>query len=118
VRVQDRAPLTAMAPAWYLAPADPVVRRVLRLLQDDPAHLWTVATRAAKAGVFRAALARRFTDLVGEPPMTYLTAWRLALTADRLRDTQDTSAAIARQVRYGSAFALSGAFKRVYGVSP
>ncbi|WP_191971351.1 AraC family transcriptional regulator [Streptomyces luteolifulvus] len=108
----------AAAPAWYRAMADPVVGRVLRLLQDDPAHPWTVATLAAKAGVSRAALARRFTDLVGEPPMTYLTGWRLALAADRLRDSGDTLDAIARHVGYGSAFALSNAFKRVYGVSP
>jgi AraC-like DNA-binding protein len=108
----------AEAPAWYRALADPVVGRVLRLVQDDPAHPWTVASLAAKAGVSRAALARRFTDLVGEPPMSYLTGWRLALAADRLRTSDDTIAAIARQVGYGSAFALSSAFKRVYGVSP
>ncbi|MEU6371944.1 AraC family transcriptional regulator [Streptomyces sp. NPDC046909] len=108
----------AAAPAWYRALADPVVGRVLRLLQDDPAHPWTVASLAAKAGVSRAALARRFTELVGEPPMTYLTGWRLALAADRLRDSEATLEAIARQVGYGSAFALSSAFKRVYGVSP
>ncbi|MFH8466152.1 cupin domain-containing protein [Streptomyces sp. NPDC017991] len=108
----------AEAPAWYRALADPVVGRVLRLLQDDPAHPWTVASLATKAGVSRAALARRFGELVGEPPMTYLTGWRLALAADRLRDTGDTLEAIARQVGYGSAFALSSAFKRVYGVSP
>ncbi|MFF4252429.1 AraC family transcriptional regulator [Streptomyces sp. NPDC001663] len=108
----------AAAPAWYRALADPVVGRVLRLLQDDPAHPWTVATLAAKAGVSRAALARRFTELVGEPPMTYLTEWRLALAADALRDSDDTLEAIARRVGYGSAFALSSAFKRVYGVSP
>ncbi|TPQ23865.1 AraC family transcriptional regulator [Streptomyces sporangiiformans] len=108
----------AEAPAWYQALADPVVGRVLRLLQDDPAHPWTVASLAVKAGVSRAALARRFRELVGEPPMTYLTGWRLALAADRLRDTDDTIGAIARQVGYGSAFALSSAFKRVYGVSP
>ncbi|MEV0905331.1 AraC family transcriptional regulator [Streptomyces hokutonensis] len=108
----------AEAPAWYRALADPVVGRALRLLQDDPAHPWTVASLATKAAVSRAAMARRFTDLVGEPPMSYLTAWRLALAADRLRDTDDTIAAIARDVGYGSAFALSSAFKRVYGVSP
>ncbi|MFF1600306.1 cupin domain-containing protein [Streptomyces mirabilis] len=108
----------AAAPAWYRALADPVVGRVLRLVQDDPAHPWTVATLAAKAGVSRAALARRFSELVGEPPMAYLTGWRLALAADRLRGTDDTLEAIARHVGYGSAFALSSAFKRVYGVSP
>ena len=66
----------------------------------------------------RTALARRFTGLVGEPPMTYLTGWRLALAADRLRDSADTLDAVARRVGQGSAFALSTAFKRVYGVSP
>ncbi|MET8079933.1 AraC family transcriptional regulator [Streptomyces sp. NPDC005303] len=108
----------AEAPAWYAALADPVVGRVLRLMQDDPAHPWTVASLAAKAGVSRAALARRFGELVGEPVMTYLTGWRLALAADRLRQGTATLEAIARQVGYGSAFALSSAFKRGYGVSP
>ncbi|MGW1323742.1 AraC family transcriptional regulator [Streptomyces antibioticus] len=108
----------AAAPAWYRAQADPVVGRVLRLVQDDPAHPWTVASLAAKAGVSRAALARRFTALVGEPPMTHLTGWRLALAADRLHATEETIGAIARQVGYGSAFALSTAFKRMYAVSP
>ncbi|MBJ3809617.1 AraC family transcriptional regulator [Streptomyces flavofungini] len=108
----------AEPPAWYLAMGDPVVGPVLRLLQDDPTHPWTVASLAAKAGVSRAALARRFTELVGEPPMTYLTGWRLALAADLLRDSDLTIASIARKVGYGSAFALSSAFKREYGVSP
>ncbi|WP_055711677.1 helix-turn-helix transcriptional regulator [Streptomyces torulosus] len=109
---------TREAPAWYRAMADPVVGRAPRLLHDDPAHPWTVAALAGKAGVSRAALARRFHDLVGEPPMAYLTAWRLALAADRLRDTDDTPEAIARRVGHGSAFSLSSAFKRVHGVSP
>lgn len=108
----------AEAPAWYRAMGDPVVGQAIRLLQDDPAHPWTIAGLAAKAGVSRAALARRFTELVGEPPMAYLTGWRLALAADLLRDGEQTIAAIARRVGYGSAFALSSAFKRVYGVSP
>ncbi|MFF1709467.1 AraC family transcriptional regulator [Streptomyces sp. NPDC058268] len=108
----------AEAPAWYRAMGDPVVGQAIRLLQDDPAHPWTIAELAAKAGVSRAALARRFTELVGEPPMAYLTGWRLALAADLLRDSEQTIAAIARRVGYGSAFALSSAFKRVYGVSP
>ncbi|MFE6712180.1 AraC family transcriptional regulator [Streptomyces sp. NPDC057695] len=108
----------AEAPAWYRALGDPVVGRALRLLQDDPAHPWTVASLAAKTGVSRAALARRFTELVGEPPMGYLTGWRLALAADLLRDSDATIESVARQVGYGGAFALSAAFKRVRGVSP
>jgi AraC-like DNA-binding protein len=108
----------AAAPAWYRAHSDPVVGRALRMLHNDPAHPWTVASLAAKAGVSRAALARRFTELVGEPPMAYLTGWRLALAADLLREPDATVGSVARRVGYGSPFALSAAFKRVRGVSP
>nr|WP_276514824.1 AraC family transcriptional regulator [Nocardia transvalensis] len=106
------------APAWYHAYADPLVGKALRLLQNNPAHPWTVAALATEVGVSRAALARRFTDLVGEPPMSFLTDWRLALAADLLQDSDATVESIARRVGYGSAFALSTAFKRHYGVSP
>ncbi|GAA0400588.1 AraC family transcriptional regulator [Microbispora corallina] len=108
----------AEAPSWYRAHADPVVGRALRAVHRDPARPWTVAALAAEAGVSRAALARRFTGLVGEPPMAYLTSWRLALAADLLRETDATIGAVARQVGYGTAFALSAAFKRERGVSP
>ncbi|MDB1087678.1 AraC family transcriptional regulator [Streptomyces sp. ACA25] len=106
------------APARYRAHSDPVVGGALRLLHEDPAHGWTVAGLAAAVGVSRAGLARAFTELVGEPPMAYLTGRRLALAADLLREPDLTIAAVARQVGYGSAFALSAAFKRVRGVSP
>jgi AraC-like DNA-binding protein len=105
-------------PDWYRAHGDPVVGPALRLLHDNPAHPWTVAGLAARVGVSRAALARRFTELVGEPPMTYLTNRRLALAADLLREPGATVGAVARRVGYGSPFALSTAFKRVHGVSP
>ena len=105
-------------PAWHRAQGDPVVGRALRMLHDDPARPWTVATLAAEVGVSRANLARRFTELVGEPPMAYLTGWRLALAADLLREPAATVASVARRVGYGSSFALSTAFKRVRGVAP
>jgi AraC-like DNA-binding protein len=108
----------AGAPGWYLAAADPVVGPVLRLLHDRPADPWSVASLAAAVGVSRATLARRFTDLVGEPPMSYLTGWRIALATDLLADPALTVAGIARRVGYASPFALSTAFKRVTGVSP
>ncbi|WP_189704828.1 AraC family transcriptional regulator [Streptomyces anandii] len=108
----------AGAPAWYAAQSDPVVGPALRLLHDDPAHPWTVADLAVRTGVSRAALGRRFTELVGEPPMTYLTGWRLALAADLLCEPDATVASVARRVGYGGPFALSAAFKRVRGVSP
>ncbi|PVC83337.1 AraC family transcriptional regulator [Streptomyces sp. CS090A] len=108
----------AEAPAWYRAMSDPVVGPALRFLQDDPAHPWTVASLAARAGVSRAGLARRFTELVGEPPMAYLTGWRLALAADLLRESDATVEAVGRKVGYSAPFAFSTAFKRVRGVSP
>ena len=106
------------SPAWYHAYADPVVGKALRLLQNNPQHPWTVATLATEAGVSRAALARRFTEMVGESPMAFLTEWRLALAADLLRESDATIDTVARQVGYGSAFALSTAFKRHHGISP
>jgi AraC-like DNA-binding protein len=108
----------AETPAWYRAQGDPVIGRALRMIHNNPAHPWTVAQLAARTGVSRAALARRFTELVGEPPMTYVTGWRLALAADLLRDPDATVGSVARQVGYGTPFALSAAFKRVRGVSP
>jgi AraC-like DNA-binding protein len=108
----------AEAPAWYRAHGDPVVGRALRLLHNNPAHPWTVAVLASELAVSRAALARRFTELVGEPPMGFLTRWRLALAADLLREPGSTLTAVAQEVGYGSAFALSTAFKRERGVSP
>ncbi|MFD9336931.1 AraC family transcriptional regulator [Streptomyces sp. NPDC060028] len=100
------------------AESDPVIGPALRLLHENPAYGWTVAELASKVGVSRAALARRFTELIGEPPMAYLTGWRLALAADLLREPDATLAMVARRVGYGSAFALSTAFKRVRGLSP
>jgi AraC-like DNA-binding protein len=106
------------APAWWRAEHDPIVGPALRLLYNNPEHGWTVANLAAAVGCSRALLARRFTDQVGEPPISFLTSWRLALAADKLRSGPTTIAAIARQVGYGTPFALSSAFKRAYGMSP
>lgn len=109
---------TADAPAWCRALELPVVGDALRLMHDAPAHPWTVADLAAKVGVSRAALARRFTAEVGEPPMAYLANWRIALAADLLRETDHTVGTIARKVGYANAFALSVAFKRLRGTRP
>jgi AraC-like DNA-binding protein len=108
----------AGAPGWFRANGDPVVGPALRLIHHRPADPWTVESLASATGVSRAALARRFTSLVGEPPMAFLTGWRLTLAADLLREPGATLESVARQVGYGSSFALSTAFKRVRGVSP
>jgi AraC-like DNA-binding protein len=106
------------APGWYRAHADPVVGHALRLIHHNPGHPWTLAELASEVGISRAALARRFHELVGQPPMAFLTGWRIALAADLLREPGATLASVADQVGYGSAFALSTAFKRVRGISP
>ncbi|MDA0636343.1 AraC family transcriptional regulator [Nonomuraea sp. MCN248] len=109
---------TEEAPARFRAQGDPVVGKAMRVMQNNPAHPWTVAALAAEVGVSRASLARRFTELVGEPPMAFLTGWRLDLAADLLREPEATVTSVARKVGYGSPFALSAAFKRAHGVSP
>jgi AraC-like DNA-binding protein len=104
--------------AWYRAHGDPVVGRALRMLHHNPAHPWSVARLADAVGVSRATFARRFHELVGEPPMAFLTGWRIALAADLLREPGATVGSVAHAVGYGSPFALSTAFKRERGVSP
>ncbi|MFE7807051.1 AraC family transcriptional regulator [Streptomyces sp. NPDC057430] len=104
--------------AWSAALGDPVTAAALRALHADPAAAWTNERLAAEAGVSRPTLARRFTSLVGRPPMAYLTWWRLTLAAGALRDTRDSLAAIARRVGYGTPYALSHAFSREFGTTP
>ncbi|WP_432544654.1 AraC family transcriptional regulator [Kineococcus sp. SYSU DK002] len=107
------------APAWWAAQHDPVAGTALQLLHGEPAAPWTVAALARRAGVSRATLAKRFSDLVGEPPLTYLTGWRMTLAADLLLDRPGaTVAEVARAVGYVDPFGFSTAFKRVRGVSP
>jgi AraC-like DNA-binding protein len=108
----------AQSPSWYVARKDPLVGEALRLLHEDPARPWTVANLATKVGASRATFARRFAELVGEPPIAYLTGWRLCCAADLLAETQHTVDAIARRVGYANAYALSVAFTRQYGVRP
>jgi AraC-like DNA-binding protein len=103
---------------WYRAYADPAIGRALRLMQADPAEPWTVARLGNETGLSRAAFARRFSELVGEPPMAYLTGWRLSLAADLLAEPGATVAAVARRVGYATPFAFSTAFKRLHQVSP
>ncbi|MFF3070872.1 AraC family transcriptional regulator [Kitasatospora sp. NPDC057936] len=108
----------AQSPSWFRALATPAVGDALRLLHEEPAHRWTVAELAGRVGLSRAAFAARFATLVGEPPLTYLTGWRMDLAANLLRNGDDTIAAVARDVGYEDAFAFSVAFKRARGLSP
>ncbi|MFE2013838.1 AraC family transcriptional regulator [Streptomyces sp. NPDC059491] len=103
---------------WPAVLGDPVTAAALRALHTDPAAPWTVDRLAAEAGVSRPTLTRRFTALVGRPPMAYLTWWRLTRAATLLRDTGDPLAAVARHVGYSTPYALSHAFRREFGTTP
>ncbi|MBW5422338.1 helix-turn-helix domain-containing protein [Streptomyces sp. BG9H] len=108
----------AAGPGWPAALADPVVAEALRLLHAAPEAPWTNASLAARTGVSRATLTRRFTALVGRAPMTYLTWWRMSRAATLLRETTHPLETVARQVGYSSPYALSHAFTRTFGVTP
>ncbi|MEU9086187.1 AraC family transcriptional regulator [Streptomyces sp. NPDC048357] len=103
---------------WPAVLGDPVAAAALRALHADPAAPWSNERLAAQAGVSRPTLARRFTSLVGRPPMAYLTWWRLNLAAAALREGEEPLAAVARRVGYGSPYALSHAFSREFGTTP
>ncbi|MFI6900005.1 AraC family transcriptional regulator [Nonomuraea sp. NPDC050394] len=108
----------SQAPSWYAAHSDQLIGRALRAIHEDPARPWTVEGLARVSGASRATFAQRFTELVGRPPMTYLTEWRICQAADLLASTDDTVDAIARRVGYSNAYALSVAFKRTLGIRP
>ena len=102
----------------WISEGDAVVERALRALYADPARAWTIEHLATKCHVSRATLARRFREVVGEPPMAFLTNHRMALAADLLLRRGETVATVAIQVGYDNPFAFSVAFKRSRGASP
>jgi AraC-like DNA-binding protein len=88
------------------------------LMHDQPGQPWTLARLSQHVGYSRASIVRRFTELVGQPPMAYLTEWRLTLAADLLLSSDDTVESVGRQVGYDNPFAFSSAFKRLHASSP
>ncbi|MEV6772763.1 AraC family transcriptional regulator [Nocardia sp. NPDC051030] len=103
---------------WAGAFTDPAVAAALRAIHGEPERAWTVPELGAVAGVSRATLARRFTATVGEPPLSYVTRWRMLSAARLLRETNTPLASVARKVGYQSEFAFAKAFKREYGQAP
>jgi AraC-like DNA-binding protein len=104
--------------SWLAGLRDPQVSRALGLMHADPARQWTVDDLGSEAGISRSALAERFAQLIGEPPMQYLTRWRLALAARALRQGNAPIARIAGDVGYESEAAFNRAFKREFGMPP
>jgi AraC-like DNA-binding protein len=109
---------TAQPIGWAQALRDPAVSAALRAIQERPAERWTVASLAVEASLSRAAFARRFATLTGQPPLTYLTWWRMTIAGRLLQTTDATTQTIAERVGYGSEYAFSKAFKRELGLAP
>lgn len=103
---------------WLAGLRSPHVSRALSLLHARPAYPWTIEELSAQTGLSRAAFADRFQRLLGEPPLRYLTRWRLALAARQLRETQEPLVRIAERVGYDSEASFNRAFKREFGAPP
>jgi len=114
----DGQPARGVTTGWAAALNDPATTAALHAMHRDPARPWTVATLAAEAGLSRAPFARRFTALLGQPPMSYLTWWRMTTAARLLQETDAPLSAIADRIGYASEFAFANAFKRQYGTAP
>src|SRR3954462_10491057 len=103
---------------WLAGARDPIVGKSLGLLHSRVAHCWTIADLADEVGISRSALVERFTRYLSEPPMTYLTRWRLQLAARSLEKTSRGVAEIAADVGYESEAAFNRPFKREFGQPP
>jgi AraC-like DNA-binding protein len=103
---------------WLAALKDRALSSALAQMHRHPRHNWTVPELAQHACLSRSAFADRFTQTLGEPPLTYLTRHRMRLAARQLSNTALPVSKIADQVGYASEAAFSQAFKRAYGASP
>jgi AraC-like DNA-binding protein len=103
---------------WLGALHDPQVGRAISTIHRDPARAWTVALLAREVTLSRSAFAARFTDLVGETPMAYLTRWRMQVGRSWLLESDVTVSEVATRLGYGSEASFNRAFRRTMGVPP
>ena len=103
---------------WLAGLRDRFVGRALALLHEKPAADWNIDDLSRQVGLSRSALHERFVELIGQPPMQYLTNWRMQLASRLLRETQSSVASIALEVGYDSEAAFARAFKRLVGAPP
>ena len=103
---------------WLGGVRDPVVGRALSLMHSRPADDWSIAKLAQESGVSRSVLAERFSHYLGEPPMSYLTRWRMRLGAQLLNSTSRSVLDVATEVGYQSEAAFNRAFRREFGLPP
>jgi AraC-like DNA-binding protein len=107
-----------LAPSWLAGLRDQGIGRALGLIHRRPDARWTVEELASRAGMSRTSFSTRFRDLVGEPPLQYLTRWRMQVAAGRLRRTDSPLPEIAGQVGYQTEASFSKVFKKLWGISP
>jgi AraC-like DNA-binding protein len=110
--------LPAERRGWLAGLRDPQITRALALLHARPLDEWTAESLAREAGMSRSAFADRFSSLVGQPPMQYLSVWRMHMAAQQLRDGHGSVAQVGFGIGYDSEAAFSRAFKRQFGASP
>jgi AraC-like DNA-binding protein len=103
---------------WLGALRDRQISSALTLMHQKPREPWTISRLASEVGMSRSPFATRFTSLVGEPPLTYLTKWRMKLAASYLKDNQMSIRGIAELVGYESQASFTNAFKRRFAISP
>ena len=103
---------------WLAATRDQAVGRAIQLIHDNPAQNWTVAELASNVGSSRSSFTQKFNELIGMPPMTYVSKWRLAQAAALLKDGRNSIAQIVGEVGYESEASFSRAFKREFGKPP
>jgi AraC-like DNA-binding protein len=112
------AQLPDEATGWFAGLRDAVVGRALALMHAKPAFDWTADDLAGEVNLSRSAFTQRFTALIGQPPIRYLTQWRMQVATHKLRERRSTIAQIAFDVGYDSEAAFSRAFRREFGVPP
>ena len=103
---------------WLAGLRDPFVGKALSLMHGSPARNWTIEDLAKQVGASRSVLAERFGDLVGVPPMQYLSQWRMQIASGLLAGGSANIASIADRIGYSSEAAFSRAFKKMVGVPP
>lgn len=103
---------------WLLALSDPQIGRALQAIHRHPDRPWTVADLGREAGLSRSPFSARFMALLGEPPMRYVTRWRLRTAHLALQRASVPLAELAEEVGYRSEAAFCRAFKQMFGVSP
>ena len=103
---------------WLAGLRDAVVGRTLALFHAQPGRHWTMTALTREVGASRSSIIKRFTTLVGQPPMQYLTQWRMQVAANILVQSPAKVAAIGQEVGYDSEAAFSRAFKKATGIAP